>query len=200
MMCTIYDAISNRKLARSKIVKTEEGAMTLSNIAKEVEVLMDVSKKFKLVTDDGSYSGKAVPWKKSKSYITVKIDEQHKRDSRRFLRLPCDIKAKLFSCGQLTDCVITELAYGSCMINCIDKLLSEEDATMQFEVGGAHLSLNGVVGFEKESQGSDDDIWFSGYDYMISFEEKYNLENTLDELYGILLRLSHGSLKANADI
>ena len=42
MMCTIYDAISNRKLARSKIVKTEEGAITLSNLAKEVEVLMDV--------------------------------------------------------------------------------------------------------------------------------------------------------------
>lgn len=191
MMCTIYDAISNRSLARGRVIKTEAGAMVLGNTNKEVEVLLDVGKRFKLVTDDGAYSGEAVPWKKSKSYITVKVQEYGTKDNRRFLRLPCDIKAKVFSCGVLCDCVITELAYGSCMINCEDQLLSSEDATLQFTLGGASLSINGVVGFERAAKGEEDDIWFSGYDYMISFENRFNMANTLDELYGILLRLVH---------
>jgi len=89
----------------------------------------------------------------------------------------------------LDECEITELAYGSCVINSEAELLSEENATVQFELDGASLAVNGVIKFQKENVDEQDDLWFSGYDYIISFDECDNIPNTMDELYGILLRM-----------
>ena len=189
MLCTIVDAISNTRLARTKIIKTVADEMVLGNSNGEAKVLLDLKKRFKLIADDGSYSGEIRPFKMSKSYITVKTLGTTGRDQRRFIRMKCNIKAKVYSGGSLDECEITELAYGSCVINSEAELLSEENATVQFELDGASLAVNGVIQFQKENVDEQDDLWFSGYDYIISFDECDNIPNTMDELYGILLRM-----------
>lgn len=190
MMCNIYDALSNTQVARGTIAKVAEYAMVLHNEHQEVQVLLNVSKQFKLTTDDGSYSGLVVPIKASKSFITVKLDSSAGNDKRRYLRMPCDLNGRIYSCDDMVDCTVTELAYGSCMIKTKERLFTDEATTIQVKSpSNAIITLNGIVKFEKAAQSDTDDIWFSGYDYMVSFEDCNNLETALDELYGTLLTM-----------
>ena len=187
MTCKIYDALSNTLVARGEIAKAAENAMVLHNENNEVQALLNISKQYKLVTDDGTYSGLVVPIKASKSYITVKLDGSAGSDKRRYLRMPCDIPGRVYAIDGMIDCTVTELAYGSCMINSKEELYTDETTTIQMKSpSGNLLTLNGVIKFGKESN-NDDGIWFAGYDYMISFEDANNLEQALDELYGTLL-------------
>ncbi len=187
-MCNIYDALSNTHVARGSIARTTEGTMTLHNEHQEVQVLLNIGKQFKLITDDGSYSGLVVPIRASRSYITVRLDSDN-QDKRRYIRMGCELKAKLFICGDLVDCSVSELAYGSCMITTRERLFTDEPTTIQIKCPNSNmLTLNGMIKFERSGD-NDDDLWYSGFSYMISFEECTNLENSLDELYGTLLTM-----------
>ena len=189
MMCDIYDALSNTHVAKGVIAKATEATMILHNEHHEVQALLNVGKQFKLVTEDGSYSGLIVPIKASKSYITVRLDQDGK-DKRRYIRMDCSLKGQVYVYGELISCTVFELAYGSCMIKTKDKLFTDEATTVQIKCpNSGMLTLNGIIKFERSNSTEDDDLWFSGYSYMISFEECENLTNALDELYGTLLTM-----------
>lgn len=184
MMATIYDAISNGQVARCKVLKADDKSIVLSNANGEANALMNVSKKFRMQTDDEAYIGAIKPVRASKRYMTVLIDGYGKKDRRRYLRLPCKLFGSVYSLGTLSECTITELAYASCIINTPEELIAEEEATIQFSTRIADLAINGVVKFQQEGE-QDDGIWFSGYNYMVSFDSN-NLVTTLDQLYAFI--------------
>jgi len=190
MMATVVDSISNTNIARVNIAKVDGDIVVLHNAHQEAQAVLNLEKQYKLISDNGEICGAIQPQKVSKSYITIKIDRANGiKDKRKFLRVPCDRPGRIYATGAMVDCIITELAYGSCVINCREELFTQEGTTVQLEVNGQTLCINGMIEWKKAKKDEDDDIWITGNEYIVVFNERDNLEQVMEELYGALLIL-----------
>ena len=201
MYADILDAISNIKIGRSKVIRADDKTLVLSNSNGEARVLLDLAKRYRIKLDDESYIGSARAIKATKRYVIVRISGYGMVDRRRFIRVPCSYRGKLYTCGGSITCVINEIAYASCVINCEEKLLTGEDATVMFSSRIVDLAVNGIIQMEIEQEEQEqDEIWFNGYNYIISFDNSDNLATTKDNLYGFIRRLMLSSTESTADL
>lgn len=188
MLCTIFDAVSGDKIARTRVMQAEESKMVLSNLHGEVRALLNTSQAFKIKLDDESYMGPVKAVSMSKGYITVKILPNNKMfDKRQYLRIPCNLKVNAYSCGSVFECCISEIAYGGCIINCKDELGENAGITLQLHNGELVVPISGKVIRDKTDATQNDEFWYAGCEYAVQFDTSCNLKESMDELYTIIL-------------
>ena len=194
---TIIDMINNKVVGNTKLIKAQQDIWVLKNTDGKLAAVISNGNQFKLMSDEIADSAYIVrPMKLTKEYIVVKIIPiKGGRERRRYQRIPVEvaIKTRMIIRDQRLKGEIHELAYGSFVILTKYQLDKNEEIVIHLtELDGEAAYICNMYTQKEADNDDEDDVWFTGYKYVVLIDEKRSGEKAMEMLYSKISRMLRG--------
>lgn len=198
---TLVDAINNRPISRTTVVKVADDIWVLRNVEKNMHALLNKYNSYKLTLNnvaDADY--RVMPVKLTKEFLVVKlIRNASGRERRRFIRITCDLPTTMVYNNEPLPATILELSYGSIILKTKTPLEPDSTVVIRLKELDGEVVLACTVKARRilpnETVYEENDIWFDGYTYIILVDAKESGERAMDTLYSKIYRLQNEVLK-----
>lgn len=198
---TLVDAINNRPISRTTVVKVADDIWVLRNVEKNMHALLNKYNSYKLTLNnvaDADY--RVMPVKLTKEFLVVKlIRNASGRERRRFIRITCDLPTTMVYNNEPLPATILELSYGSIILKTKTPLEPDSTIVIRLKELDGEVVLACTVKARRilpnETVYEENDIWFDGYTYIILVDAKESGERAMDTLYSKIYRLQNEVLK-----
>lgn len=198
---TLVDAINNRPISRTTVVKVADDIWVLRNVEKNMHALLNKYNSYKLTLNsvaDADY--RVMPVKLTKEFLVVKlIRNASGRERRRFIRITCDLPTTMVYNNEPLPATILELSYGSIILKTKTPLEPDSTVVVRLKELDGEVVLACTVKARRilpnETVYEENDIWFDGYTYIILVDAKESGERAMDTLYSKIYRLQNEVLK-----